>query len=158
MNFEVKVFNGRVVETKFNRMGAKVKDARPAFRRIVDRLYAIEKAMFESGGRRGGGSWKRVSSEWMARKIREGRDLRTMHYTGDLRRSLTEPGAKYQVLRVGKTQLVFGTTRPGAEAHQHGRGVPRRPVIRLTKRDRAMFRDEIRKHLMTVWRRRTRLA
>jgi hypothetical protein len=45
-------------------------------------------------------------------------------------RSLSERGARYQILDISEDSFVFGTTHPSAEFHESGtRHMPRRPPV-----------------------------
>lgn len=115
---------------------------------ILTKMMSIEDHVFSSQGRRGGGSWKRLTIEWLRRKHHAGLDTRILHMKGDLRRSLTERGSKYQIYEVTSSSLKFGSSRPGAQAHQEGLGhMPKRPFIKFTVRDRAEFRRILSRHI-----------
>jgi hypothetical protein len=110
-------------------------------------IFSIEKTVFNSQGRRGGGSWKQDSPDWLARKIRNGQDPRINHMTLALRRSVTEPGAPGQVLEVSPASLVVGSSLPQAAPSQRNR-----PFIKFTVADRTAMRGVIREYLMAAWR------
>lgn len=96
-------------------------------------IFRIEKNIFSSGGRYGGGSWKKLSPETIRRK--QGRTT-ILRDTDALYNSVTEPGAQFQILEVTPHTLVFGTDRPWAAVHQYGSPYVRaRPFIRFLPSD-----------------------
>lgn len=137
----------RQVQTRFNRLGAAAVDATPAFDTIATLIFGIEKRVFDGQGRRGGGSWKRDSVEWLNRKMRLGLDPRINHATHALRNSVTELGAEGQILQISAQQLIFGSDLPYAKTSQRNR-----PFIDFTLSDKRMMRNIIRDHLIAAWR------
>jgi len=115
---------------------------------IVDDITEIEETVFNSGGRRAGGSWKRVTPRWQRRKAAKGLDARTMHATKRLRRSLTYRGdpEMIQDVRPLEGTIRFGTKVPYAEMHAKGlHGMPKRPVITFTQGDKKRWAKKIAK-------------
>ena len=147
MEFFIEAFNIKRVKTQFNRLGAASLDATPAFEAARAVIYRIEGALFDSQGRRGGGSWRRDSQDWLLRKQREGLDPRINHATLALRNSLTMPDDPNQVMEITPFSMKFGSTLPYAATTQSNR-----PVIKFTPYDRAALRGVIRTHLMAAWR------
>lgn len=114
---------------------------------IVEDLFKVEAAIFSSQGRRGGGSWKRLSPDYAKRKG----NTKILKGTTDetLFRSLTEQDAPFQILHVDNTGIEFGTDRPFAAVHQEGsRTNPRRPFIRFTQFDINRWNQILATHLM----------
>lgn len=130
--------------------GEGVNELLPVLVRISEDMMRIEKIVFDSQGRRGGGQWKPLKPETIKRKGSN----RILHRTGALEASLTEPGATNQILKFGPRSVEFGTSDPIAVYHDQGAyaaGVPRRPLIKLVpgdvKRWNKMISDYlIRKH------------
>jgi phage gpG-like protein len=147
VEFFIKAMGVKQVSTKFTRLGQAAADAAPAMESVAQLIFSIEKTVFNSQGRRGGGSWKQDSPDWLARKIRNGQDPRINHMTLALRRSVTEPGAPGQVLEVSPASLVVGSSLPQAAPSQRNR-----PFIKFTVADRTAMRGVIREHLMAAWR------
>ena len=123
-------------------------------------LYA-NLQLIQSGGRRGGGSYANLRPLTVIKK--GGADiLYTMgarpNYTklGDdtLVRSVTEDDGPFQIKEVTNTEVVLGTDRPYAGAHQYGspsRKIPRRPFLQVTKGDEERYRDMIAAKLMEAF-------
>lgn len=114
-------------------------------------MYRIEKAIFSSGGRRGGGSWKKLADSTAKRKG----DVKILRDTDALYNSLTEPDAPYQILDITPHMLVFGTERPYSVVHQMGStaaGVPRRPFIKFLPTDIDRWSRLLLSHVMKGFR------
>lgn len=137
----------KTVSTQFTRMGESVLDASPALETIADLMMSIEEQVFNSQGRRGGGSWKQDTAEWLLRKQRMGLDPRINHATGELRDSVTVPDAYGQIKRIGRQSLWFGSDLPQAEPSQRNR-----PFIKFTVYDRQKMASILKDWLMVAWR------
>lgn len=114
---------------------------------IVLDMMRASLALFNSGGRRGGGSWKRLKEDTIRRK---GSEI-ILVKTGDLKRSLTEPGAPYQIVNITRDTVEFGTDHPWAEVHHKGTKdgrIPARPIIKFTARDDTKWVNIITTHMM----------
>lgn len=116
----------------------------PVVEKIVTDMLRIEGIVFSSGGRRGGGSWARLKPSTIRRKGNstllktEGakHGYSTLGNNNTLFKSLTVPGAPFQILKFTSTMIDFGTERPGAEALQHGRpDMNARPFMRFLPTD-----------------------
>lgn len=146
MNFYFEAMGIREVEVKFDRIGVAAGNATPAMELVADYMLLAENEVFDSQGRRGGHSWRELTFGWLARKWREGLDLRIGHATLFLRRSVTVRGAFGQILEVGPHTLRFGSGFRYAETQQRNR-----PFIQLTPEDRVAIRSIIRSYLMAAW-------
>lgn len=114
---------------------------------IVLDMIRASLALFNSQGRRGGGSWKRLKPETIQRK---GSEIILVE-TGALRASLTELGAPFQILSVTNNSIEFGTSHPAAGIHQYGTRdgrIPARPIIKFTPRDDVKWTNMITRHIM----------
>jgi hypothetical protein len=147
VHYFVEAMGVKAVATKFTRLGEAAVDVRPAFMTITELIFAIEAQVFNGQGRRGGGSWKRDTPEWLAQKTRLGLDPRINHATGALRRSVTEHGAEGQVHEMTPHSLIFGSSLPQAEPSQKNR-----PFFDFIPSDRAAMRTILRDYLMAAWR------
>jgi len=126
---------------------------------IAADMMRIEGIMFNSGGRRGGGGWARLKTETIVKKGNSailrtsGSAIGYKELPGDdiLEKSLTEPDAPYQILKIFKNTIHFGTSRPYAAVHQYGsraRGIPKREFMRFTVKDHSRWNDIIAKHII----------
>lgn len=143
---------------------AQADNTRPVMDRIVADMLGVEKRIFSAQGRRGGGSWKELAPDTVRKKgVGYQNILRTRsakpNYSkiggaqsiDTLYRSLTEPGAEYQILGVRKNLIRFGTSRPYAGTHQHGswlRSIPARPFLTFLEADYVRWNRMIAEHLM----------
>lgn len=143
MLYSVKALGIKVAETRFERMGAAALNARPALEDVATLMMGIERAVFESEGRRGGGSWRQDSKEWLARKQRLGLDPRIGHATLALRRAMTVRGDENQILEVTDNTIVLGTDLPYARTQQRNR-----PFIKFTLADKQDMRVIMRDYLI----------
>jgi phage gpG-like protein len=117
---------------------------------IAKDMMRIEGQVFRSQGRRGGGSWKNLKPDTIKRK----KSAIKLIETGSLMRSLSVPGAKYQILDVGTQRIEFGTTRSGAETHQFGsrrQNIPARPYLRFTDYDLQRWKNYVITHLLNTY-------
>lgn len=147
MEYFIQAMGVREVQRGFRAAAAAGVDVSPAMEDISVEMMAIEEQVFNSQGRRGGGSWKRDSIEWLTRKQRLGLDPRINHATLELRDSVTIPDAYGQIKRVGSHSLWFGSDLPYAEVTQRNR-----PFIKFTPFDRASFRKIIADYLVSAFR------
>jgi phage gpG-like protein len=132
--------------------------------KIVNDMLRVEKQIFYGQGRRGGGSWQQLAPDTVRKKgVGYQNILRTasakpgyskigdVNSVDTLFRSLTEPGAPYQLLNVTNTTVEFGTDRPYAGAHQYGswlRFIPARPFLNFLQLDIDRWDAMIGGHLM----------
>lgn len=132
-------------ERKLKRSGLAAETFDKVFAEITLDIMRIEKQVFSSHGRRGGGSWKPLAESTVERK---GHSI-PLVATGELRNSVTEPGARNQILEIDNRGIIFGTTRPFAYVHQYGsKHVPRRQFIKFTANDRKRWMDMLMAHLL----------
>lgn len=114
---------------------------------IVLDMIRASLALFNSQGRRGGGSWKKLKPSTVARK---GHEIILVE-TGALKKSLSEYDAPFQIHHVTNSTVEFGTEHPFAAIHQHGTRdgrLPARPIIKFTARDDVKWNNIITRHLM----------
>jgi hypothetical protein len=107
-------------------------DLSPAFEEIAGKLLNRERRMFETHGASSGRYWAPLKPTTIKSKRAEGRPYpaRPLWASGELMRSLSERGARYQILDISEDSFVFGTTHPSAEFHESGtRHMPRRPPV-----------------------------
>lgn len=124
--------------------------------RIYEDMLRVEKLIFSSQGRRGGGSWKRLTEQTILKKGIGGNnilrtDLARPGYSkidgspsiDTLYNSLTRPDAPYQVKAITNDSLVFGTDRPEAEEINAVR-----PFMRFLPADQERWHKIIIDHVM----------
>ena len=156
ITFTAKISGAKVVETKFRKMSRRAADARPAWERVAEIIREGIDKNFRSQGRRGGGSWRRLSRPWAQRKRQAKADPRILFGSGLLHASLTRKGHEDHVYKPTRTSLALGTAVPYGRVHRTGskrQGIPKRDYTRMTSRERDRMRAAVRDHLMADWRR-----
>jgi phage gpG-like protein len=147
MIFVIRAMGIKQVQTKFTRMGEAAIAAQPALYSVADLMMGFIDRTFASEGRRGGGSWKQLTTDWLMRKTREGMDPRIGQATQALRRAFTQRGDSHQILEVTNTRINLTTDLPYAGTQQR-----HRPFIKLTTTDRSAMRGVVRDYLVAAWR------
>lgn len=146
MEYFVRALGIKQVNTKFERMGYAAVHAEPAMESVATLMMRIFAQIFNSQGRRGGGSWRRDTMEWLERKQRLGLDPRINHASQALRRSLTERGAEHQTLEITPFSVDLGTDLEYAAAVNRVR-----PFVKFGQRDRLEMRAVVRDYLMAAF-------
>lgn len=122
----------KIWSERLRRMSIRAEHARPFFQyEMIPDMERIEDQLFVSQGRRGGGSWKGLSPDYLRRKMRSGLDPRINIATGTMLASLVNEDMPYAVREITDFKLVFGSRAPGVEQSQKYR-----PVMKFTKYDR----------------------
>jgi len=137
----------RIVGERLMESGARAMETNPVMQAIVRDIRQITEMNFRMGGRRGGGSWKKLAES----TIRKKGHARILRDTDALYKSVTEEDAPYQILKWEYGGFQFGTDRPWAYTHQRGSGdghVPRRPFLRFLPYDERKWRDMIAGHIL----------
>jgi hypothetical protein len=147
VKYTLEAFGIKESITRFERMGTAAIAAEPAMEAVLKRLMRIIGQTFESEGRRGGGSWKQDTEDWLLRKQRNGLDPRIGHATLALRESVSIWGADHQIRDVGPNYAKLGSDLPYADTSQR-----HRPFIKLTKLDKVGLRTIVRDYLIMAWR------
>lgn len=144
---------------KLTHMAQLALETLPVTEEISLDMFRIEREIFASGGRRGGGSWAQLKADTVRKKgtteiLRTSGANEGYSVLGPdaLYTSVTEPGAEYQVLEVGNTEIAFGTSHPFGAEHQYGNArVPARPFVNFTYRDTTRWADMLYAHLMKAF-------
>jgi hypothetical protein len=125
-------------------------DTRVVMEKIVADMMRVETAIFSSQGRRGGGSWAGLKPDTVRKKgtteilrTRGAKAGYSKFPEDSLFRSLTEPGAEYQVLDISRNRVLFGTDHPYAEVIAE-----RRPFMKFTNVDAERWKAMIAEHLL----------
>jgi phage gpG-like protein len=136
----------QIVAKHMEESGLLASDMMEPMARIALDMMRITGINFSSGGRRGGGSWKRLAPSTIERK---GHDTILVD-TGALKASVTEAGAPFQILDFDKEGLNFGTDRPWAFVHQYGRvdkTIVARPFLRFIDSDETKWNNWLLEYL-----------
>jgi phage gpG-like protein len=135
------------VIAKMEAMGIAAEEARPAMLSIALIMMQALRKNFDAQGRRGGGSWKRDSDAWLARKISGGLDPRIGFATHKLVDSLSTPGAQGQRVEVTNTAARIISVISYAQTEEE-----HRPYIKWTLGDRREMAAAARRHIMDAFR------
>jgi phage gpG-like protein len=165
MEYEITEEGAGHVAALLSAGAVQARDTQVVMEKIALDMMRVEKIVFRSQGRRGGGSWAALAPDTVRKKGIGGynilrTDLAKPGYSkiggvvssDTLYRSLTTPGAPYQILRITKDTALLGTDRPYAETQQHGswlRSIPARPFIQILATDVDRWKGLIAEHLMT---------
>lgn len=105
MNVEVLVTGDRQAAQLVDRLARRLHDGTPALTGLVDTLLEVHQDRFQGRGVR----WRKQDPDTLRIDRQQGRDPRPNIVTGRLMRSLTQRGARDQIIRVTPTSLTFGT-------------------------------------------------
>lgn len=147
MEFFIEAMGVKQLRTQFNRIGVAALDAKPAMEVIAMDMMEVENQTFLGQGRRGGGSWKNLTLDWMIKKSQRQLDPRINIATGALWSAMSEPGAPGQILHIRRDSVTLGSDLPQAGPSQR-----ERPFIKFLPTDKARWRQTIQRHLMAAWR------
>jgi phage gpG-like protein len=128
----------------------KLADARvvtyPAMVRVSQIMMEAIAGQFESGGKRGGGSWRPLSESWAAEKASRGLDPRIGFAKHKLYDSLTIPGADHQRLFINDEVVSLSSDLPYVGTQQF-----HRPFAKFTKGDRLKMAEAVGEYLIEAW-------
>jgi phage gpG-like protein len=149
----VELLGQDALELKLLRGAAAVSNMRPALVEVRLMMFAAIAATFESQGRRYGGSWQHLTTEWIARKVKAGLDPRILIARGRLMESFTNRDSPYMRSKVTRTSISLGSTLPYAAAQNFGSpaaGIPQREFISFHPRDRQRWVTSLEKYVMAA--------
>jgi phage gpG-like protein len=158
--YKVESFGMELVAHKWRRSTTDAINMKPAFDKVANYFMGSIDRSFSSQGRRGGGSWRRVTPKWAKYKARVKGDPRILHFgvthksqkTEHLRRSLTKRRASKQVLIINPHGMILESRVSYARKHQFGRGnTPARPFVKVLPGDRQAAVQIIEDHLTRQW-------
>jgi hypothetical protein len=112
------IIDDKAAHAAIRRMTTNVDDLRKVAWPAV--LPAVLDAQGQWFGARGDGSWPALKPGYAKWKASHGGG-NLLELTGDLRRSLSEQGAKWQKVTRGKRQLTLTTSDPVAHLHMKGK-------------------------------------
>lgn len=137
----------------FRQMGQDMMVLELVLQLISQDMMAVTGRVFESQGRRGGGSWQRLSTQWLRRKERSGGDPRIGFFRHDLYESLTVPGDRNQFLQIN---AEIGTIRFGSRLPYAGAQQKHRPYLKFTPQDKRRWSNMITGDVKDKWQKRAR--
>lgn len=149
IRFRADVLGVEVMNRAFSRLDDQVSDFRSVWPSVAGEFYAIEGEQFDAEGRGKSGKWAALSTAYAKYKAQAFPGLPILRATESLYESMTGPDALDSVYRIDERELVVGTKREGARAHQTGtRRMPARPIIDLTESDKRRMQKAIQKELV----------
>jgi phage gpG-like protein len=126
-------------------MAANALDTELPMIEIAGDMLRTTEIVFTSRGKRGGGSWKKLSPN----TVRRWGPHPILELTSTLRDSVTVPGAPYQILEVSNDFIEFGTEVESAGFQQEGtRKMPARPFLRFIPADFTRWNNILVRHLI----------
>lgn len=137
----------RAFITRMGKIEKRARDATPALEQIRKSFYAMERRQFATLGN---GQWAPNAPSTLARKARQGHDLRPMRATGVLYRALTTGHGEGAVNHLSRDEMTIGVRLKRAVVAQR-RGPNdrrRRRLVVVTRRTRTRWTKIIRNHVM----------
>lgn len=150
MRIVIDTLGEEAVARTLTRLEGRLIDVAGAEPNLAAEMRSQTQAQFDSEGAAGSGGWAPLAESTIASKRSRGLDMRILHATGALRRSLTIMGARDSVTRTVGDVFEFGTTVPYAKWHQHGTSrMPRRRPVQLPERGRRQVVRILQQHVMS---------
>lgn len=107
-----------------------VKPGQFARKYLAPLIRELFEKRFNSEGRSGGGSWKRLTPRYAAYKALTFPGRKTLERTGQMRRSFTEARNRYHVSRFRNGRIEVGSKLERAAWHQFGTSrMAARPIL-----------------------------
>lgn len=132
INFSASVDGVEVLNRSFNRIERHISDFRNIWPEVSGRIYGIFGRAFDTEGRStAAGKFKPLTPAYAKRKAIKYPGQTILKATNSLYESMTDPDAPDAIFRPERDQLIMGTRREGAKAHQRTR-----PFISFTERDK----------------------
>ena len=131
------------VNLGFDRMGLRIKDLRPAWRKIHKHLLTAQKEQFATQGGRGGQRWRPLSASYLGYKLKRWGPRPILQASGRMFKAFTTRGDPDHVEVSKPKEMRFGVrdaSIPYVKWHQSGTTkMPRRQPFRLTPADQAFI-------------------
>lgn len=114
---------------------------------IIPKIMQRERRMFETRGASSGVYWTPLKASTVKRKQRDksiADPFAPLRNTDALMKSLSERGARYQILDVDDDGFTFGTSHPAAGFHMSGTNdMPARPPLIIPKKHAKEYISDI---------------
>lgn len=130
----ISIFGAKEAEYMFERGALRANNMKPALDNVADDIMEVVGKVFDSQGRRSGGSWAWLQTATVRRKAKAGmpEPNRILYGWGELRASVTDPDNEFNLLDVTSRSIHLGSDLPYAAAHQYGNDhVPARPYLKF---------------------------
>ena len=113
----------------FRGLVARLRDLRPAWNRVREDFWLLEREQFETEGKYApGGHWQALSPRYAAWKAQHYPGTKILELTGRLKRSMTSQTSD-TIWETAPDRMKIGTAVPYAAVHQTGGRVPERPFL-----------------------------
>jgi len=143
------------IEESLTETSLGVEDATAIMDNVADDMMTDIYQLFQSQGRRGGGSWAPLSEKYQIAKLEAGYDVRILFRKHDLVRAATVRGAPDQTLEVDESSVYLTVDLDYAEYHMTGTGrMPARPWIKFTESDKRHWAQMIADQMIAPMKRR----
>lgn len=153
------LFDGGTIQRQAVKQASSTRRAinfRPVMEEIALDMMRITDQNFQTQGRRGGGSWKKLKPDTVRRKgnsrilfssgMNPGYDASGVD---ELYKSVSKPGGPGQEIKIFKSSVHFGTKVKHAKHHQYGTAfIPKREFIKFLPRDQERWRGMILRHVL----------
>jgi phage gpG-like protein len=126
----------------------RISDLRPVWRSVARVFFHHERRQFESEGAWFGTRWPPLSPRYKAWKEKHYPGKPMMVLTETLKRSLTSFRSPYLHYRATRRFLELGTKVPYALKHQVGDGVPKRPIVGMTREEKAQMVKVLKSYIL----------
>jgi phage gpG-like protein len=150
-------FGFKHVADQFDGMARDGYSTKPAMEAVATYMFNAFDKTFTSEGRRGGGSWKQLTTKYrLWKESQPGAKRKILQFKGPLRKSMTKRRQRNQHLVITRDEVIIESTLDYAAKMQFGyspRNVPARPFVKLTEADRRNINKIVKDHLMRQWKR-----
>jgi phage gpG-like protein len=136
----------REAEMRFHNLARHGTDTIPVMVEISRIMMHAIAQNFESQGRRGGGSWRRLSEQWARYKEDHALDPRIGYATHELVESLTVERAPHQILEISPDMVRLSSDLPYVGTQQ-----AHRPFARFTASDRRLMGEMVKDYFIEAW-------
>lgn len=148
MQIQIKAYGTEEASSVLFGIAARANDLGPILDTLHDRFRDMESRQFSGQGVYSG-KWAPDKPKTIARKVKRGQDIRILHATRRLRRSLTDKRNADHVFEFTNDKMAIGTRVPYARFHQEGtKKMPQREVVVFTDHERTVWREDIAAYIM----------
>jgi len=154
IRFTFEVFGQKQVDRMIGAVLENGTDFKKAFRELGKDFYREEEKQFDTQGKRTGKKWKKLSKNYAKWKKAHYPGRLILERTGALKRSLTNKRSTGAIYSVQPLSFVIGTKVSYGIYHQLGTptGLPARPPIRLTDKQKDRWMKILHAHLVAYGR------
>lgn len=148
MRLDLDTFGEKQFSRELLRVARNAGDMRPAFDQVHDLVLETEERQFSGQGAFSGG-WRPLAAATLAYKARKGLDMRILHATLRLRKSLTQRGHEDHVYKATGDEMFVGSRVPYGVHHQFGtKNMPQRRPVQFTPSTRSDIVKILQRHLL----------